>query len=77
MSETDLRGILSVISRGNSHPKDGVALWLEVSVFWMGFDAPHYAFRRFLSPRLIEKGCDRASAKDFHEIRAVFTRGVA
>ena len=48
MSETDLRGILSVISRGNSHPKDGVALWLEVSVFWMGFDAPHYAFRRFL-----------------------------
>jgi hypothetical protein len=22
-------------------------------------------------------GCDRASAKDFHEIRAVFTRGVA
>jgi len=23
------------------------------------------------------KGCDRASAKDFHEIRAVFTRGVA
>jgi len=24
-----------------------------------------------------EIGCDRASAKDFHEIRAVFTRGVA
>src|SRR5271157_5038996 len=24
-----------------------------------------------------EDGCDRASAKDFHEIRAVFTRGVA
>jgi|GEM_PF-3945709 len=24
-----------------------------------------------------KKGCDRASAKDFHEIRAVFTRGVA
>ena len=23
------------------------------------------------------RGCDRASAKDFHEIRAVFTRGVA
>ena len=23
------------------------------------------------------KGCDRASAKDFHEIWAVFTRGVA
>jgi len=23
------------------------------------------------------EGCDRASAKDFHEIRAVFTRGVA
>ena len=23
------------------------------------------------------KGCDRASAKDFHEIRAVFTRRVA
>ena len=22
-------------------------------------------------------GCDRASAKDFHEIRAVFTRGMA
>ena len=22
------------------------------------------------------EGCDRASAKDFHEIRAVFTRGV-
>jgi GrpB-like predicted nucleotidyltransferase (UPF0157 family) len=26
---------------------------------------------------LKRKGCDRASAKDFHEIRAVFTRGVA
>ena len=26
---------------------------------------------------LILSGCDRASAKDFHEIRAVFTRGVA
>ena len=25
----------------------------------------------------VSKGCDRASAKDFHEIRAVFTRGVA
>jgi uncharacterized protein len=25
----------------------------------------------------ITRGCDRASAKDFHEIRAVFTRGVA
>jgi hypothetical protein len=24
-----------------------------------------------------DRGCDRASAKDFHEIRAVFTRGVA
>ena len=24
-----------------------------------------------------QKGCDRASAKDFHEIRAVFTRRVA
>ena len=23
------------------------------------------------------EGCDRASAKDFHEIRAVFTRRVA
>ena len=26
---------------------------------------------------LVVDGCDRASAKDFHEIRAVFTRGVA
>jgi hypothetical protein len=26
---------------------------------------------------LSAEGCDRASAKDFHEIRAVFTRGVA
>ncbi|MGZ3303397.1 MAG: zinc metallopeptidase [Isosphaeraceae bacterium] len=25
----------------------------------------------------LSRGCDRASAKDFHEIRAVFTRGVA
>src|SRR5208337_410232 len=25
----------------------------------------------------LQDGCDRASAKDFHEIRAVFTRGVA
>ena len=33
------------------------------------------------SPTIINpvsgEGCDRASAKDFHEIRAVFTRGVA
>jgi len=29
-------------------------------------------------PRVVVSGgCDRASAKDFHEIRAVFTRGVA
>jgi RNA-directed DNA polymerase len=27
--------------------------------------------------RVISNGCDRASAKDFREIRAVFTRGVA
>ena len=27
--------------------------------------------------RTFSVGCDRASAKDFHEIRAVFTRGVA
>ena len=34
----------------------------------------------FVSPAMLPgvlKGCDRASAKDFHEIRAVFTRGVA
>ena len=30
--------------------RDGVALWLEASVFRMGCDVPHYAFRRFLSP---------------------------
>ena len=31
-----------------------------------------------ISSRLARwKGCGRASAKDFHEIRAVFTRGVA
>ena len=27
--------------------------------------------------RAVLDGCDRASAKDFHEIRAVFTRRVA
>jgi len=27
--------------------------------------------------QLSRSGCDRASAKDFHEIRAVFTRGMA
>jgi hypothetical protein len=27
--------------------------------------------------QVTRNGCDRASAKDFHEIRAVFTRGVA
>ena len=32
---------------------------------------------RLLVKRLVSVGCDRASAKDFHEIRAVFTRGVA
>ena len=35
-------------------------------------------FRRHLKQRYnVLEGCDRASAKDFHEIRAVFTRGVA
>ena len=32
---------------------------------------------QFVIGQDIAKGCDRASAKDFHEIRAVFTRGVA
>ena len=32
---------------------------------------------RQLRQQLDRRGCDRASAKDFHEIRAVFTRGVA
>ncbi len=30
-----------------------------------------------LARALVQEGCCRASAKDFHEIRAVFTRGVA
>jgi len=40
----------------------------------------HVPLDRTLSVKALKgvlAGCDRASAKDFHEIRAVFTRGVA
>jgi PD-(D/E)XK nuclease superfamily len=32
---------------GNSHPKDGVALWLDAFAFRMRFDSPPYALRQF------------------------------
>ena len=36
-------------------------------------ETDRHSFRMFTAQLI---GCDRASAKDFHEIRAVFTRGV-
>ena len=38
---------------------------------------PNDGLRVAIYARVSGEGCDRASAKDFHEIRAVFTRGVA
>ena len=39
--------------------------------------SPDQLSERKVEDYLLYVGCDRASAKDFHEIRAVFTRGVA
>ena len=66
-----------------------VALWLEASVFRMRFDAPHYAFRRFLSSlsshcrihghkhagvRIVQEGSTTALALDAHRAhRGLFT----
>jgi aryl-alcohol dehydrogenase-like predicted oxidoreductase len=41
------------------------------------YDAFLEAGSNFIDTANVYTGCDRASAKDFHEIRAVFTRGVA
>jgi len=70
----DLQPIKNALSRVAMTPKDG-----DEPAGRLPHLAPGVCRRE--SDRAffhhIRLGCDRASAKDFHEIRAVFTRGVA